>query len=220
MVCFLLGQQNGYTKHPSFICLWDSRASTEHLIRKEWPTRESMEVGGKNIIRKPLVDRNKIVFPPLHIKLGLIKQFVKPQDKEGECFNFIRETFPGLSEEKLKAGIFDGPQIRKLIKDHPNFIASMNDREARAWNAFVNVVTTFLGNTKDDDYVDIVGALMRLICLMCLMCLHELGCNMIIKVHFLHSHLDRFPENLGDVSDEQGERFHQDIKKDGRTIPR
>ena len=32
------------------------------------------------------------------------------------------------------------------------------------------------------------------------------------KVHFLHSHLDRFPENLGDVSVGQGERFHQDIK--------
>ena len=112
----------------------------------------------------------------------------------------------------MKAGIFDGPQIRKLIKDHPNFIASMNDREARAWNAFVNVVTNVLRNIKDDDYVDIVGALM--------ICLHELDCNMSIEVHFLDSYLDRFPENLGDVSDEQGERFHQDIKKDGRTIPR
>ena len=35
---------------------------------------------------------------------------------------------------------------------------------------------------------------------------------MSIKVHCLHSHLDRFPENLGDFSEEQGERFHQDIK--------
>ncbi|KAL7630004.1 UNVERIFIED_CONTAM: hypothetical protein RMT77_019877 [Armadillidium vulgare] len=35
---------------------------------------------------------------------------------------------------------------------------------------------------------------------------------MSIKIHYLHSHLDNFPENLGDVSDEQGERFHQDIK--------
>ena len=42
--------------------------------------------------------------------------------------------------------------------------------------------------------------------------LHKLGINMSIKVHFLFSHLDRFPENLGAVSDEQGERFHQDIK--------
>ena len=35
---------------------------------------------------------------------------------------------------------------------------------------------------------------------------------MSIKVHFLQSHLDRFPENLGDFSEEQGKRFHQDIK--------
>ena len=36
---------------------------------------------------------------------------------------------------------------------------------------------------------------------------------MSIKVHFLHSHRDRFPENLGALSDEQGERFHQDVKE-------
>jgi len=31
-------------------------------------------------------------------------------------------------------------------------------------------------------------------------------------VHFLHSHLADFPENLSAVSDEQGERIHQDLK--------
>ncbi|XP_056636856.1 uncharacterized protein LOC130445312 [Diorhabda sublineata] len=40
----------------------------------------------------------------------------------------------------------------------------------------------------------------------------SLGCNMSIKVHYLHSHLDRFPDNLGEITEEQGERFHQDIK--------
>ena len=40
----------------------------------------------------------------------------------------------------------------------------------------------------------------------------DLGCNMSVKLHNLYSHLDRFPENLGAVSDEQGERFHQDLK--------
>lgn len=39
-----------------------------------------------------------------------------------------------------------------------------------------------------------------------------LGCLMNLKLHFLHSHLDKFPDNLGDFSEEQGERFHQDIK--------
>jgi hypothetical protein len=39
---------------------------------------------------------------------------------------------------------------------------------------------------------------------------------MSLKLHFLHFHLDYFPENLGDLSEEQGERFHQDVKEMGR----
>ena len=38
------------------------------------------------------------------------------------------------------------------------------------------------------------------------------ACNMSIKIHFLVSHFKKFPINLGNVSDEKGERFHQDIK--------
>jgi hypothetical protein len=38
-------------------------------------------------------------------------------------------------------------------------------------------------------------------------------CNMSLKIHFLHSHLDFCPANLGDVSDEHGERLHQDIAR-------
>ena len=40
---------------------------------------------------------------------------------------------------------------------------------------------------------------------------NAMGCNMSLKIHFLEVHLDFFPENLGEVSDEHGERFHQDI---------
>ena len=113
MVGFLLGLQGGYTKFPCFICLWDSRAREEHWRQKEWPVREQMVPGEKNIQAQPLVERSKIVFPPLHIKLGVMKQFVKALNKEGACFKYICGKFPGLTIEKLKAGIFNGPQIRK-----------------------------------------------------------------------------------------------------------
>lgn len=39
-----------------------------------------------------------------------------------------------------------------------------------------------------------------------------MGVNMSLKIHFLLSHLNFFPENLGSMSDEQGERFHQDLR--------
>lgn len=34
-----------------------------------------------------------------------------------------------------------------------------------------------------------------------------------LKLHFLHSNTEHFPENLDDLSEEQGERFHQDLKE-------
>ena len=40
----------------------------------------------------------------------------------------------------------------------------------------------------------------------------EMGARMSLKMHFLHSHLEFFAENNGDVSDELRERFHLDIK--------
>jgi hypothetical protein len=43
-----------------------------------------------------------------------------------------------------------------------------------------------------------------------------LGCLMGLKIHFLNSYLDFFPENLGAVSEKQGEHFHQAIKETER----
>lgn len=203
MVNFLLGQQGGYTKFPCFLCLWDSRAKNDHWVKKTWPLRTALVVGQKNVINEPLVTRDKIILPPLHIKLGLMKQFVKALNKDGPCFEYISRTFPGLSTEKLKAGIFDGPQIRKLVKDL-HFTDSMNEAESHAWISFVTVIKNFLGNHKAENYADLVNDM--------LISFKNLGCNMSIKVHYLHSHLDRFPVNLGDFSEEQGERFHQDLK--------
>jgi len=65
------------------------------------------------------------------------------------------------------------------------------------------VVTGFLGNRRADKYKDLVEGLLS--------SYQKLGCNMSVKVHFLSSHLDFFSENCGSVSDEHGERFHQDI---------
>jgi hypothetical protein len=84
MVNFLLGHQGGYTRYPCFLCLWDSRAKKEHWRRKVWPSRKNMSVGQANIIHEPLISRENIILPPLHIKLGLIKQFLKALDKSGD----------------------------------------------------------------------------------------------------------------------------------------
>ena len=60
-----------------------------------------------------------------------MKQFLKALNKEGQCFGYLRSSFASLSEEKLKAGIFSGPQIRTMINDQ-DFIDSMLEEENNA----------------------------------------------------------------------------------------
>ena len=184
IVHFLLGQQAGYTKYPCFLCYWDSRARDKHWAQNDWRIREHLLVGEQNIVNEALVSRDKIIFPPLYIKLGLMKQFVKALNKEGQCFGYLRSSFAGLSKKKLKAGIFDGPQIRKMINIE-DFIDSLLEEENDAWTAFVDVVRNFLGNRRAENYEEMVRRLLR--------SYHQLGCNMSIKIHFLFSHLEQFP---------------------------
>ena len=132
-----------------------------------------------------------------------MKQFVKVLDKEGECFKYLCTKFSRLTYEKIKSGIFDGPQIRLLVKDQ-TFISTMKKEELNAWKAFCDVVKNFLGNIKSPNFNKLVESLLQ--------AFYNLRCNMSVKVHFLHSHLSYFPENLGAFSEEQDERFHQDIK--------
>ena len=79
----------------------------------------------------------------------------------------------------------------------------MNPIEAKAWMDFTNVIKDFLANKKTDNYKKLMAELLP--------SFQDWGCIMSIKVRFLESHLDSFPENLGSVSDEREERFHQDI---------
>ncbi|XP_068201934.1 uncharacterized protein [Palaemon carinicauda] len=202
MLAFLLGLQGGYTKYSCFLCLWDSRADDDHFKKVHWPPRMELQPGMLNVHREPLVDSNKVLLPPLHIKLGLIKQFVKALDFGGEAFQEIRLMFPKLSEAKIKGGIFVGPQVNTMLKSE-KLERAMTKIEKEAWCAFRDVVHGFLGNNKDPNYKQLVAKLIENF--------RKLGCRMSLKIHFLHSHLDFFPENLGDVSEEQGERFHQDI---------
>jgi hypothetical protein len=132
-----------------------------------------------------------------------MKQFVKALPK-GKCFKCLCKMFPGLSDAKLKEGIFVGPCIRKLLSDDL-FETTMQTVEREAWNAFKEVIAKFLWYYKDRNYKQIVGKMLEIFI--------ALGCAVSFKVQFLNAHLDYFPENLGTVSEEQGKRFHQDIKE-------
>ena len=79
----------------------------------------------------------------------------------------------------------------------------LSDKEKAAWQSFEKFSNGFLENFKSANFRELVQDLVD--------SYEQLECNMSLTMHFLFSHLDFFPLNCGGVSDEHGERFHQDI---------
>jgi len=121
-------------------------------------------------------------------------------DRNGTAFLYLRQKFPLLSDAKIREGLSPIQTFALFfVMRYLNASLRMTSRE----HAFQEVVTGFLGNRRADNYKDLVEELLS--------SYQKLGWNMSVKIHFLSSRLDFFPENCGSVSDEHGERFHQDI---------
>lgn len=110
---------------------------------------------------------------------------------------------PEKSGANVKPGVFVGPEICEPMLNN-DFKGKLKLTESAAWEALVQVVQNFLGNHREGTYPEPVDNMLKAYLLM--------SARMSLKTHFLHSHLNFFPPNLGDVSDEHGERFHRDIK--------
>ena len=104
VIGILMRLQGGFTKHCCFLCLLESRTTAHHYETKEWPTKNSYAPGVKNIQHTPLVNPDKVLMPPLHIKLGLMKNFVKAmakQNSNGFKFLFkVSQAKPSLIERR------------------------------------------------------------------------------------------------------------------------
>ncbi|XP_022919297.2 uncharacterized protein [Onthophagus taurus] len=116
VVAILRGLQTGYIKYMCFICDWDSRYKGDQYTNHTWQSRESSKQVNANVIQDPLVPQDKVILPPLHVKLGIVKSFLKTVAKRQEVYAVLAQIFPRLSESKLKEGVVNGPDIRKLVK--------------------------------------------------------------------------------------------------------
>ena len=111
----VLGMQLGHTKYCCFLCQSDSRDKKNHYVNKLWAKRTSLTSEEKNVVNPPLVLPEKIYLTLLHIKLSLMKNFVKGMDKTGRGSQYVRNKSPNVSDAKIKQGIFIGPQIGELM---------------------------------------------------------------------------------------------------------
>jgi hypothetical protein len=102
-----------------------------------------------------------------------MKNFVKALDRNGPAFSFLCEKFPRLSTEKIKAGVFIGPQIHQLFR-YPQFDLILSDDEKAVWNAFQHAATGLLGNVKAVNFRKLVENRIT--------SYEKLGCNMSLKI--------------------------------------
>ena len=209
MVAFLVGLQGGFSKFPCYLCHWDRRDTTVHYHRRMRPKQSEYSVGYSNIKWDPLIYPIKILLPPLHINLVLIKQFVKALYKNLDAFKHLQNFFIKISAAKIEAGIFVGPQIRKILACN-EFLDDLTT-ERVAWNSFALVVRGFLGNHKAENYGELVAKTVKTC--------SKRDCRMSSKVHMLDAISDQFMENMGAYSEKLGKRFHQDILDFERRYP-
>ena len=133
--------------------------------------------------------------------MGLIKQFVEALDKNSDAFKHLQNFFTKISEAKIEAGIFVGPQIRKTL-DCNESLEELTT-EWPAWNSFAPVVRGFLDNHKAENYAELVAKLVKTC--------SKKDCRMSFKVHMLDAKLNQFMENMGAYSEELGERFRRNV---------
>jgi len=105
VIALLLGQQAGYTKYSCFLCEWDSHARGTHSSGKR-PHRQSSIPGMKNVKHKPMIKPSKVLPLPLHIKLMLMKHFVRALDVKGPAFTYLCGKYPKHTFEKVKACVY------------------------------------------------------------------------------------------------------------------
>lgn len=104
MVGILKGLKRGFAKHQCFLCIWEGRKRELHYTNFQWSSRTTFQIGIDSIDHIPLVPSPKIILPPLHIKLGMIRYFLVALDKNSAAFKELGKIFPKLSAAKISAG--------------------------------------------------------------------------------------------------------------------
>ncbi|GBL90739.1 hypothetical protein AVEN_219389-1 [Araneus ventricosus] len=104
------------------------------LERNTQPRRSAIYVKpwkkARLTLRATNCQKEIINIPPLHLKLGLMKQFVKGLSVDGECFQYVVSFLPALSF-KIKTRLFNRPQIQAIVRNR-EFVRKINGKEKSA----------------------------------------------------------------------------------------
>lgn len=63
--------------------------------------------GFKNVANEPSIKSSKVLLPPIQIKLGLIKNFVKALDVNGSAFTYVKNSRGSVMKSERQAYLLD-----------------------------------------------------------------------------------------------------------------
>lgn len=217
----LLGLNGSWCAEPCLFCRWRSRATVDQHYAKigTWKKRKVVDdrlVKDKvSVLFACQIPVSKVLLPTLHIKLGVMSQFVKslfPYEKNvgsttvkrsgnANAINFLQDFFLEKTDDKIKAGTFTGPDIRRLMKSSV-FPKKLKRQEKKAWSAFCDLCVNFFGNKKAANYRQMINNLRK--------AFEDNHVLMSLKTHILFEHPECFPVSCGGYGEEQGENLHQE----------
>lgn len=174
----------------------------ENKRKRAYAIKKNKSIENDTIISDPF----KILFAPLHVRLGLWEQLYKKLSSEAR--DYLGRKKLGNAYVPGTAVVYNGPDIKRICKDdffQDNILERRNEKPA--FKAFRDVSYYVLSSQTHPTMSKqaLVTEMFR--------CFHLLGCNFPLKLHLLFSHLNMVPDNVDDFSDQHGERFHQQFKK-------
>lgn len=102
------GLKGGYAQYQCFICEFEGRKDVLHYIGHKWKLRQDSVKGEISVVNDPLVPKDKIILPPLHIKLGIVRNFiVSLKLTEGsDLFKILKDILKTSSQKTIAGSIF------------------------------------------------------------------------------------------------------------------
>lgn len=140
------------------LCKRDSRSTVAFSVygtvglfpraTKDWGSKSHFAPGEKNVKENPLVDINKVLFPPLHTKLDLMRNLCeRRKDKKRCCLPKPVQSIPSsqffYAQER---------HLRRTKNKTRNAEEQSILNHLRTWERFTSVCRGFLGNTWLTDY--------------------------------------------------------------------
>ena len=147
----------------------------EHYHRSEWPVRIELNSGAHNV----LFQKEEIILSSLHMKFGLLNQFMKVVSPQIEAFENIRLMFPNFLRPKSEVESLLGHKLDSFWHLKSSKIFKRRRSCMANFSASRKLV---LENRKCGNCKELVANLIEY---------HRTqGCSISVKLHCSYSHLN------------------------------